>query len=245
MEPESELEQKRKYWDSLRSAIVHEDNLVNHRLTWTLTIEGFLVAGFFVVQKSVLANELSPGRALVIELLLAAAFTLAICICWNSGSMIAAAFKQISLIRAAWTKRYPAEKRGVLEPVPNWFLGSLASPEDAAGKESGAPTGPGAAEAQHPEFPPLMGEFRQSFLQRPEHIASLLIFFNAVAIAGCVVILFFVALLGADRSCQDAKFEIEKATPATRVKATFDHRPSPNEMDELKLLLQALEAKQP
>jgi len=39
-------------WKRVRSAIEHENTLVNHRLTWLLTSQGFLFTGFGVVYSS-------------------------------------------------------------------------------------------------------------------------------------------------------------------------------------------------
>ena len=74
MTVELDFEKKLKYWEQLRNAIVHEDNLVNHRLTWLLTIEGFLIGGFFVVQSVVLSNKLTIIAIWGIEILLIVIF---------------------------------------------------------------------------------------------------------------------------------------------------------------------------
>jgi hypothetical protein len=174
MDQEALFEQKRKYWEQMRNAIVHEDNLVNHRLTWTLSIEGFLVAGFFLVQNSVLSGNLSPRRTLAIEALLVLVFVGALCICFISGSMIAAAYRQITFIRNAWRKRYPEERREP-QPLPQWFWRSGALPEDDTGSTQA-------------EFPPLMGEFRYSFLASSQRIPAILFSINCIAIAGCLLI---------------------------------------------------------
>jgi hypothetical protein len=46
-------------WKRVRSAIEHENALVNHRLTWLLSSQGFLFAGFGVVYASKNINELN------------------------------------------------------------------------------------------------------------------------------------------------------------------------------------------
>jgi hypothetical protein len=70
----TEFERKARYWDQVRNAIIHEDNLVNHRLTWLLTVEGFLIGGFALVETTILAGKLSPWPALVTQLILAVLF---------------------------------------------------------------------------------------------------------------------------------------------------------------------------
>src|ERR1051325_3635716 len=98
MAEESLAEQKRKFWEALRTAIVHEDNLVNHRLTWLLTIEGFLLGGFFLVQNSLLSAKLAIRTVIAIESLLTIIFLGSIWICLISGYLIAAAYQQVALI---------------------------------------------------------------------------------------------------------------------------------------------------
>lgn len=55
---------KLEYWRELRGLIVHEDNLVNHRFSWLLTYEGFLMGGFFLIQGGLLSAKI-PASALI------------------------------------------------------------------------------------------------------------------------------------------------------------------------------------
>src|SRR4051794_39612203 len=130
MVQESPFEEKRKYWEQLRNAIVHEDNLVNHRLTWLLAIEGFLLGGFFLGQSAVLANKLTAGASGGMELLLVMSFLGECWIAYISGSLNAAAYLQIGFIRNSWLRKYPEEQRHIPR-LPRWIRGSSVLPEAA------------------------------------------------------------------------------------------------------------------
>src|SRR5690349_14187228 len=64
---------KLKLWEVLRELIVHEDDLVNQRLTWLFAIHAFIVGGFFVVQADVLKSHFPPWSATAAEGVLIAA----------------------------------------------------------------------------------------------------------------------------------------------------------------------------
>src|SRR6185295_1750076 len=100
---------KVEYWEQLRAAIVHEDNLVHHRLTWLLTIEAFLVAGFFAVQTSGLSGKLEAVTMYWLEAILIVVLVFSLWFCLIVSSMITAAYEQIALIKRAWTRKYPGE----------------------------------------------------------------------------------------------------------------------------------------
>ncbi len=180
-----EFADKLQYWDQLRNAIIHEDNLVNHRLTWILSIEGFLVAGFFVVQAAILTSNHALDKVAIIEWGLAGIFLAACVICYSIGSMIAAAYKQISIIRAAWINKYSQEMYSddwrKLHTLPKRFWKDTrpknvyAIPTPAAGEDSNG----------GPELPPIIGEFDIPSLARPQLIALFLIVLNIIACAGC------------------------------------------------------------
>ena len=175
MAEESSFEQKRKYWEQLRNAIVHEDNLVNHRLTWTLTIEGFLLTGLFLVQNSVLSNKLSLISICLMEVLLIVVFVGVASICLISGSMIAAAFGQIALIRRAWHEKYPEEKPQSKDKpaLPKWFWTSGVLSDDAGPSEN------------EREYPPIMGDFAYSWFNCSQRIPSILFFINVLKLSQC------------------------------------------------------------
>jgi hypothetical protein len=185
---ESRDERKRKDWELLRAAIVHEDNLVNHRLTWLFTVHGFLIGGFFLVQSAVVAGKLADGFGVVgLEALLTIVFLAGIWICLISGALIAAAYKHIAQIRAVWHGKYPEEKTP-LRPLPGWIFGQDSAgtlPEDAAVATPAAAEG---APAAQPDFPPIIGEFRYSYFQNTHRIPLLLMVIDGVIVVACVTI---------------------------------------------------------
>lgn len=98
--------EKLAYWEQFRHAIMHEDNLVNHRLTWLLTIEGFLIGGFFVLQNSMLSKHLAALEIVGIEFLLVLILLGAAAVCYISYLMISCAYEQTRNIRELWFDKY-------------------------------------------------------------------------------------------------------------------------------------------
>lgn len=74
----------------VRSAIEHEDHLTNHRLTWLLTAQGFLIGAFFVAQSSVLQLK-NPMTQALCEFALAIVFFAGIRLCMIVGVGVALA----------------------------------------------------------------------------------------------------------------------------------------------------------
>jgi hypothetical protein len=52
-------------WKRIRSQIEHEDTLVHYRISWLLTFNGFLLAGFFVGVSSLKENASAEVHSLV------------------------------------------------------------------------------------------------------------------------------------------------------------------------------------
>src|SRR4051794_37589746 len=84
------FEEKSKYWSLMREVITHEDSLVNHRLSWLFTVQGFLFGGFFYMQGSLLANKLTPPVIIGAEALFITVFLGAAWACIITGSTISA-----------------------------------------------------------------------------------------------------------------------------------------------------------
>lgn len=57
-----------KHYGVIRDGIKHENDLINQRISWMLTIEGFAVAGFFAMQAVMLREMPSLPIVFVIEL---------------------------------------------------------------------------------------------------------------------------------------------------------------------------------
>ncbi len=200
------FDQKYRYWALLRDAIVHEDNLVNHRLTWLLTIEGFLFGGFFVIQNSMLSSHLTSWTVCGIEILMALIFMAAWWINYISGCMISAAYRQVVLIRHAWHKKYHEETRPP-EDLPGWIRAN--SFELGTGDHINHPDGA--------EFPPIMGTFNYKYLSNSKRIPMVLLALNTIAIVVCFSIAVS-KLCGIAFEQQETRFESEKTGTATKVK---------------------------
>src|SRR5690242_21704775 len=102
--------EKLKLWEVLRELIVHEDDLVNQRLTWLFAIHAFIVGGFFVVQADVLKSHFPPWSATAAEGVLIAACLCAFITCRTTRLTIGSAYAQIAFARRAWEKKYPEER---------------------------------------------------------------------------------------------------------------------------------------
>src|SRR5262249_28754325 len=80
---------KKDHWDMVRGAIQHEDELVNHRLTWLFAIHGFLLYGFATAQLAVLNTSATIGSVAFLEILLALVFACAMVLCRVVGFTVA------------------------------------------------------------------------------------------------------------------------------------------------------------
>jgi hypothetical protein len=80
--------EKLEYWETLRNAINHENELVDHRLTWLLSVEGFLLGGFFVAQGAVLSHYVPAWAITAVQLLLIGIFLAALWFCIIIGAAI-------------------------------------------------------------------------------------------------------------------------------------------------------------
>lgn len=179
-------ERKRKDWELLRAAVVHEDNLVNHRLTWLFTIHGFLIGGFFLVQSAVMTGKIADAFGVVgLEALLTLVFLACIWICVISGALIAAAYRQIAQIRSFWHGKYPEEQRP-LQPLPRWMFGRKSAGTLPEGTRSFPPFPAEGSSPPQPDFPPIIGEFRYSYFQNTHRIPFLLMGIDAALVIACV-----------------------------------------------------------
>ena len=167
------LATKIEIFNSLRGVIQHEDDLVNQRFTWLLTFEGFLLAGFFLVQSGML-KDISRGYVIVTELSLAAVLCGSLWICFITGQLIAAATAQVSLVGRIWKRQFPEESWGPAF-LAHWYLlqadtpGVTPLPADCV-------------------LPPIHGEFRLSGGTSVVAIPFVLLLINSIAAVACVVI---------------------------------------------------------
>lgn len=114
----------REHWEMVRSAIVHEDNLVNHRLTWLLSLHAFVLIAFGAVQSGVLNSP--PGKENwvkgVVEACLGGLFLAAFFASRAVLYSINTAMFQLCLLASWWRGKYP-EACGTSSPqiVQAWM----------------------------------------------------------------------------------------------------------------------------
>ncbi len=90
-------------WKMVRSAIEHEDNLVNRRLGWLFIGHGILFVCFAMLQKDVLDTSHKLESALAIEMGLAVLFLCAAFIAMAMHRSNAVANNHIGSLRQWWT----------------------------------------------------------------------------------------------------------------------------------------------
>ncbi len=95
----------------IRGAIVHEDNLINHRLTWLLTAHAFMFAAFAAVQNVVMTKDLSRTQIVFLELLLVVLFGYSMLLCHSVNFAVSLAHKHLAHLRSWWMKTYESECR--------------------------------------------------------------------------------------------------------------------------------------
>ncbi len=193
--------EKWEYWREMRQIIMHEDNLVNHRFTWLLTFEGFLMGGFFLVQNGLFSNKVSMSVIASAEAFLCVIMLLSMWICYVAGRVISTAYHHSAIVYGKWKSVY-ADEWWDEEKLPPWFLPisgdvgvvsteeikhpqnhhSLASENFEVAKE---------AERKVPQFPPLMGKFRYCRFGEAQRIPFALLLINAIAAIGCIFIIAF------------------------------------------------------
>jgi hypothetical protein len=97
----------KEHWEMVRSAIVHEDNLCNHRFTWLLSLHSFLFIAFGTVQSGVLNAD--DNNKWVLELCLVGLFIAALFCTRSVLYAIALAQTHLDVLNDWWTTHYPSE----------------------------------------------------------------------------------------------------------------------------------------
>ncbi|OKH41695.1 hypothetical protein FACHB389_04165 [Nostoc calcicola FACHB-389] len=98
-------------WKICRDLIQHEDNLINHRMTWLISSNFFLFSAFFVI-----FNSLTPTPTLTLTQVvnknqhLAEIFSLlipliGIAICWTVWQLVRAATGQVDNVNTWWNRQ--------------------------------------------------------------------------------------------------------------------------------------------
>src|SRR5213079_896181 len=90
-------------WKRVRFVIEHENTLVNHRVTWLLASQGFLLAGYFALVSGWAKTDFKIGPATLVALIFAL-FGISAYICLSIGIMLYAAIRHIKHIQCWWYK---------------------------------------------------------------------------------------------------------------------------------------------
>jgi hypothetical protein len=230
-----EFDKKLKYWEQLRNAIVHEDNLVNHRLTWLLTTEGFLLTGFFIIQAAILSNKLPWQAVLVLESMLCVVFFGAALICLTTRLTIATAYRQIHFIKRMWLYKFKNEDRfpGYIDcfKPPEWRL--VSGDDNPQEEDVKKLTGSDLEEAKQPDFPPISGGFKFPPVLNTENIPGILCLVNSLAL---IVSLAIGVVMCFQKEGQKTLVELEVDSKYGKVKAVVEM----NKLTELDSALKAL-----
>lgn len=92
-------------WKRVRSAIEHENMLLNHRFTWLLTSQGFLASGFYFVWQASNNPALSPDGKLLLQLILFTVVFVGLFTAVHLTLGLRAAHIQHDALRDWWKKR--------------------------------------------------------------------------------------------------------------------------------------------
>jgi hypothetical protein len=91
----------------LREYIQHEDNLINHRTTWFLTLNSFLFAIVGILAN--VSEEPKLFRPSEVLLFLIMISTIGIVVSATSGMSVYAAYNSIKALKAIWVDKYEPE----------------------------------------------------------------------------------------------------------------------------------------
>lgn len=101
---------QKEHFEMVRAAIMHEDNLVNHRLTWLLAAHAFLLTFFTYTQRTIFVEKNNPFL-LETELFLCVVFAGAAWLSLIVSRAVLCANLHIGHLKKWWEKKYPGEKR--------------------------------------------------------------------------------------------------------------------------------------
>ena len=92
-------------WNRVRSAIEHENELTNHRITWLLNSQAFLFAAFVLTFQASSRNDVAPNNYPVYKIVLSAIALTGIFVCAYLSLGILAAQKQHNTLVEWWQNR--------------------------------------------------------------------------------------------------------------------------------------------
>ncbi|MFI5460873.1 MAG: hypothetical protein ACHRXM_36140 [Isosphaerales bacterium] len=204
-----------RHWEMVRGAIIHEDNLINHRLTWLLITEGFLLSGFFAVQTAAFSAKLSWREVVLFESLLAVILLVSLFICRIIGYAVACAHAHVSHLKEWWMETYKTEWRieivvppdvdkkawwkRILWWNPIWWLSKHDSDETNSAKnskteeqeKSGKPPNKATWPARLTKQPPIIGNFKP-YLWITGDLIPVCFFVLNLILCVCIVLALFV-----------------------------------------------------
>jgi len=98
-------------WKLVRSAIEHENTLINHRVSWLLATQLFLFAAFGSIFVEAIKNELFNSTKVCLAFLIISSIGIYVCIlAWTS---IRAANKMVNRLRDWWLMHYTYKQDNV------------------------------------------------------------------------------------------------------------------------------------
>lgn len=92
-------------WKRVRSCIEREDDLIDQRLRWLLTSQGFLFTAFAAALAAISSEKVDPKTQLLAQLLIGSLAIMALAICLMVYSKISAAEVHLDRLRRYWKRR--------------------------------------------------------------------------------------------------------------------------------------------
>src|SRR4051812_19621140 len=89
-------------WDMYRALVTHEDELVNHRLTWYIVVQGLLAAGLFNSFQMLASAQLKAEFARLARWIALGLIILGVVSSWMAFCSIRAALATIDRILQIW-----------------------------------------------------------------------------------------------------------------------------------------------
>jgi hypothetical protein len=115
-------------WKRVRSAIEHENQLTNHRITWLLNSQGFLFAAFALIFQASTKMDVKDELRGFYQVILSGLAAIGIGVSLYLHLAIRAAEIQHEILRQWWNKRI-GDRYSNHPPISgtNWFLQVLPS----------------------------------------------------------------------------------------------------------------------
>lgn len=110
-------------WKRVRSSIEHENHLMNHRLTWLLTSQGFLLGGFLLVFQASTGDKIAEASRPFCRYVMAALAGTGIPIAVFLRLSLRAAEQQHDELRQWWDRRKPSHDHPpICGHYPEWYF---------------------------------------------------------------------------------------------------------------------------